>query len=69
MKCKIVNCYDKKLDVGSVALTGEQARALVVAVADSFEAGGRDEIMTARMVAAVEALNHVFQLGIEEVDA
>jgi hypothetical protein len=40
-------------------------------VADSIRHGraGGDEILTARMLAAVEALNYVFQIGIEEVGA
>jgi hypothetical protein len=64
---KLTSAYDSQIDAGSVVLTGEQARALVVAVADSIRHG--DEILTARMLAAVEALNYVFQIGIEEVDA
>ncbi len=71
MRKKLTSAYDSQIDAGSVVLTGEQARALVVAVADSIRHGraGGDEILTARMLAAVEALNYVFQIGIEEVDA
>lgn len=70
-KIQLRSAYDPMIDAGSVVLTGEQAKALVVAVADSIRHGsGRDdEILMARMMAAVEALNHVFELGIEEVDA
>lgn len=70
-KIQLRSAYDPAIDAGSVVLTGEQAKALVVAVADSIRQGkGRgDEILMARMMAAVEALNYVFELGIEEVDA
>lgn len=64
---RLRSAYDKKLDAGSVVLTGEQAKALVLAVADSLRHGKQGRITKQRMVAAVEALNHVFELGIEEV--
>lgn len=37
--------------------------------AGKLGSGRDDEIIMARMMAAVEALNHVFELGVEEVDA
>jgi len=61
--------YDEELDCGSVALGGEQARALVVAVAESLRRGDLDEITQARLIAAVEAINETFRLGIEKFPA
>jgi hypothetical protein len=57
--------YDEELDCGSVTLAGEQARALVLAAADSLRLGGLDEATKARLIAAVEAINGAFHLGIE----
>jgi len=44
---------------------GEQARALVLAAADLLSHGGLDEATKARLIAAVEAINGTFHLGIE----
>lgn len=60
------SAYDEDIDAGAVVITGEQAKALVLAVADALRHGNHDEITAARMVAAVEAINHTFRLGIEE---
>ena len=57
--------YDKAIDAGTPVLTGEQARVLVLAVADALRSGRYDEIDKARMIAAVESLNATFRLGIE----
>jgi hypothetical protein len=57
--------YDEELDCGSVTLAGEQARALVLAAADSLRLGGLDETTKARLIAAVEAINGTFRLGVE----
>ena len=54
----LINC-------GSVTLAGEQARALVLAAADSLRHGGLDETAKARLIAAVEAINGTFRLGVE----
>lgn len=59
------SAYDEILDAGSVVLAGEQAKALVLAVADALLSGKYDRITKDRMVAAVEAINHTFRLGIE----
>ena len=63
---ELMSAYDEEIDVGAVVLTGEQARALVVAVADAIRHGGHDPIVARRMVLAVEALNDVFGLEIEK---
>lgn len=60
------SAYDEILDAGSVVIAGEQAKALVFAVADALRSDKYDDITKARMVAAVEAINHTFRLGIEK---
>lgn len=64
-KIQLRSAYDPIIDAGSVVLTGEQAKALVLAVADSIRHGKNDEITMRRMIVAVEALNDVFDLGID----
>lgn len=58
--------YDADVDAGAVLLTGEQARALVLAVAHALAQGDHDQVARSRMVAATEVLNHTFGLGIEQ---
>jgi hypothetical protein len=58
--------YDPEVDAGAVLLTGEQARAVVLAIADALTNGGHDEATRQRMVSAAEVLNHTFRLGIEQ---
>lgn len=60
--------YDPEIDAGSVYLTGEQAKAVVLAAAAVFRSGEYDEIVQARLLAVCEQINQVFGLGIEEID-
>jgi len=55
-----------ELEYGSVTLTREQAVALVLAAADSIRHGRHDDVSLARLVAAVQALNEEFRLGVEK---
>ena len=57
--------YDPDVDAGAVLLTGEQARAIMLAIADALTHGGHDEATRQRMVSAAEVLNHTFRLGVE----
>lgn len=63
---RLESAYDDAIDAGTPVLTGEQARVLVLAVADALRSGKYDEVQKARMIAAVEALNYTFRLGIED---
>ena len=58
--------YDPEVDAGAVLLTGEQARALVLAVAHALAHGDHDQVTKSRLVSATEVLNHTFGLGIEQ---
>lgn len=59
--------YNPELEYGSVTITKEQAVALVLAAADSLRYGkNHDEVSRLRLVAAVEALNGEFLLGVEK---
>jgi len=57
--------YDPDVDAGAVLLTGEQARAIVLAVAHALAHGDHDQATRSRMISATEVLNHTFRLGIE----
>lgn len=65
-KVDLVSAYDADIDVGSVVLAGEHARAIVLAVADSLRSGKHSSAIKAHMLAAVTSLNNVFRLGIGE---
>lgn len=56
--------YDADVDAGAVLLCGDQARAIVLAVADSLRHGKHDAATQSRMVTAVGILNETFRLGI-----
>jgi len=57
--------YDPDVDCGAVLLTGEQARALVAAVALVFESrGAPPESVGRHLFPAIEAINVTFGLGI-----
>lgn len=56
--------YDPDVDAGAVLLTGEQAKVLAIAVADSLAHGNNNEARRLQMISAIKVLNHTFRLGI-----
>lgn len=60
---EVAVAYDPETESGSVPLTKEQAFELALAAAEALR-GMRHGIASQRLVAAVEALDDVFDLGI-----
>lgn len=56
--------YDPETESGCVTLTREQALCLALAAAEALRAMQEESLTAKRLVAAVEALDNVFDLGI-----
>lgn len=58
--------YDASLDVGDVRITGEQAKAVIGAVAYTLENASVDQNTLLRLVAAANSILETFRLGVKK---
>lgn len=66
MATKTKKRYDARLDVGDVRLGGEQAKAVLGAVAYTLENSNVDQNTLLRLIAASNAILETFRLGVKK---
>jgi hypothetical protein len=66
MATKTNKRYDASLDVGEVRITGEQAKAVLWAVAYTLENANVDQNTLLRLIAASNAILETFRMGVKK---